>query len=409
MKKCVVKQKRSKSMKLKQQQKTVLGRLLGLFMLGLMFNGASTSFNVARAAVYQPKSDNEIVDTLPKGSLTFQQRAPMQANSKPLLSEITAKANALINQAYISGDPRNVGQAEALIAPYATNQNNELRLIRANIYQSTHRFSQARTELAKILSETPGQADSLFMLANINLVQGRFNAARSQCQQLQDVSLLVLKMVCVAQVDSMTGKLSASSQTISQLMQINAGLSNDQLRWMHLIAADIALRQNDAALATVVFNAMDGQSSPSLMARADWLLAHGKWALAKKLLINSTDNDSLLLRLIISEKQLKDPLANQHAKLLGQRIAIWQQRGETAHKREQAQFAYVMGDFDKALELARNNWQQQRETADVVIYANAALRTKSSSDIKIIQSWMTQTGFEYPLLTKALQAGAKAP
>ncbi len=391
-----------------KQQKIAFAHLSAWCMLLLLVSGVALINGSVYAAVYQPKNDSEIVDTLPKGSLTFQQRMPMQTSKKPSIGEITLKANALISQAYISGDPRSVGQAEALIAPYAAIQSPELGLIRANIYQSTHRFDQARSELEKILQQIPNQSDSLFMLANINLVQGRFDTAREQCEQLQDASLLVLKMICVAQVDSMTGKLSVSAQTISQLMQLNAGLTDEQQRWLHLIAADLALRLNDAALAKVVFNTMDGQSAPALTARTDWLLAHGQWASVKNMLSHSTDNDSLLLRLIISEKKQHDPLATQHGQLLAQRIAIWRQRGETAHQREQAQFAYVMGQYDSALQLARSNWQHQRETADVVIYTHAALRTRSYPDIKIINAWIAQTGFEYPLLTKKLKAGAQA-
>lgn len=358
----------------------------------------------AHAIPYRPASPAQIVDTLPVGSLTFQQRVPMQVGRKLSLDDIMVQANVLIARAYSAGDPRDLGQAEALLAPYAKVQTPELRLIRANIYQASHRFEQARQQLQQILKQLPNQPDSLFMLASINLVQGQFTAARRQCNQLQDVSLLVLKMICGAQVDSMTGSLRASAETIGQLMQVNSGLTVEQQRWLYLIAADIALRHDDAALATQVFRRMDTQSAPALTARADWLLAHQQWDKTRQLLSQSTDNDSLLLRLLISEQQLKDPKASAHAKLLAQRITIWQQRGEVAHQREQAQFAYVMGHFDQALKLARLNWQKQRETADVVIYAHAALRAHSQPDINAIQYWMAQTGFEYPQLAKALQA-----
>lgn len=351
------------------------------------------------AMPYRPSNPAQIVETLPAGSMSFQQRTPPQS-----MAEALSRANLLIAKAYSSGDPRAVGQAEALLAPYASVQTPEINLIRANIDQSTHRFDQARQALQQILKKMPNQPDSLFMLASINLVQGQFTAARRQCDQLQDASLLVLKMICVAQVDSMTGNLRGSADTINQLMQVNAGLTPEQQRWLDLIAADIALRRDDAAMATQVFRQMDQQSAPALTARADWLLAHQQWEKVRQMLSSHTDNDSLLLRLVISEQQLKDPKARAHGNMLAQRIAIWQQRGEVAHQREQAQFAYIMGDFKQALRLARLNWQRQRETADVVIYTHAALRTSSAPDIKTIKYWMSQTGFEYPLLAKALES-----
>lgn len=362
----------------------------------------------AQAIPYRPASPAQIVDTLPAGSLTYQQRTSAQAGRKLSLDESMAQANALIARAYRVGDPRDLGQAEALLAPYAKVQTLELRLIRASIYQATHRFELARQQLQQVLSQLPGQPDSLFMLASINLVQGQFTAARRQCEQLQDISLLVLKMICMAQLDSMTGSLRFSAKTIGQLMQLDAGLTPEQQRWLYLIAADIALRADDAVLASQVFRRMDKSTAPALTARADWLLAHQQWHKTRQLLGHSTDNDSLLLRLLISEQQLKDPNAITNARMLAQRVAIWQQRGEQTHQREQAQFAYVMGHFDHALKLARLNWQKQRETADVVIYSNAALRAASQPDIKAIQYWMAQTGFEYPALARALAAHTPA-
>lgn len=378
--------------------------MLNLLSMAAVMVAMMLGISSAYAAPYRPANPSVIVDTLPVGSLTYQQRNPAQAAPRQSLGESMARANALIAQAYSTGDPRDLGQAEALLAPYAKVQTPALRLIRANIYQASHRFEQARQQLQHVLKQVPNQPDSLFMLASINLVQGQFTAARHQCEQLQDMSLLVLKMICITQIDSMTGNLRASVQRIDQLMQVNAGLTPEQQRWLYLIAADIALRADDAALATRVFHQMDKQTAPALTARADWLLAHQQWDKTRQLLSQSTDNDSLLLRLMISEQQRKDPKAATHARLLRQRIAIWQQRGEVAHQREQAQFAYVMGQFNQALTLARLNWQKQRETADVVIYANAALRARSQPDIKAIQYWMAQTGFEYPLLAKALAA-----
>ena len=60
----------------------------------------------------------------------------------------------------------------------------------------------------------------------------------------------------------------------------------------------------------------------------------------------------------------------------------------------------------KALEVARDNWDQQRETADLLVYATAVLRTNSEQDLKTINQFIDQTGFEYPALTAQLKAGS---
>ncbi len=362
-----------------------------------------------RAAPFRPTQDHVVIDTLPVGSPTFQSRTRMMSTTKQPFSTVEPQIRALLRQSYTQGDPRALGQAESLLEPYRNDISPTVRILRANIFQASHRFDEARLELQAILKNIPNQPDALLMLSSIDLVQGHFDVARSSCDQLRDMGLLVLRLACYAQVDAMTGKLQYSRDTLLKLLQMNSGLTVEQQRWMNLILADIALRLDDAVLAKSVFEQLDIETAPSLMARADWLLAHHEWAKTQQLLANHTDNDSLLLRLVMSEVRLKDPLAISHFRLLGSRILVWKERGETAHQREEAMYALMLSPPEKSLTLARANWQKQRETADVAVYANAAIYAHSRSDLRVIQDWIKETGFEYPrlsqVITQSLQAG----
>ena len=170
--------------------------------------------------------------------------------------------------------------------------------------------------------------------------------------------------------------------------------------------SDAALRSQDTELAKQVFTVMDAQTVPALMARADWLLKHGEYARTIKLLKGRENQDALLLRLATAQLASCSPEAKTSLQLLGERIAVWEQRGENAHLREQATYELLRGQDAKALEVARENWGQQQETADVLVYATAALRTKSEQDLKTINQFINQTGFEYPALTAQLKAGS---
>ena len=68
---------------------------------------------------------------------------------------------------------------------------------------------------------------------------------------------------------------------------------------------------------------------------------------------------------------------------MGERVQIWNERGEVAHQREAAQYALLFKNPKPALKLAQLNWQRQRETADIVVYANAAINNQSTADIQI--------------------------
>jgi hypothetical protein len=284
----------------------------------------------------------------------------------------------------------------------------EVMMDRATILQANHHFDEAKAVLQSILKKIPNQPDSVLMLSSINLVQGRFDEARKECDGIRDMGLMVIRFACIGQVDAMTGKIYSTKDTLFQLSQINDGLDAGQLRWLDLMLADIALRLNDPVLAKAVFERLDMTTAPSLTARADWLLDHRYWAETKNLLESHKDNDALLVRLVMSEVQLKSSNAQADFKLLGERIKVWNERGETAHQREQAMYAMMLNPPEIALDLARSNWQKQRETADVTIYTNAAIRARSVSDMKIIQDWIKQTGFEYPRLTQVLAQSIKA-
>ena len=73
--------------------------------------------------------------------------------------------------------------------------------------------------------------------------------------------------------------------------------------------------------------------------------------------------------------------------------------------REQATYALLANQINPALQLARENWQQQRETADIVIYATAAIKAGSKKDIELLHQFMTETQFEYPALERDLRLG----
>ena len=87
-----------------------------------------------------------------------------------------------------------------------------------------------------------------------------------------------------------------------------------------------------------------------------------------------------------------------------ERIDVWQLRQEKAHLREQASYALLAKHTDVALELARENWQQQRETADITLYVTAAIAANSPQDIERLTQFIEDTHFEYPTLKRDLQS-----
>ncbi len=355
------------------------------------------------AAPFTPTSDQQILANLPTGSA-----APRYTDAQSFSTSMTPLSNTqteqLLERAYLQSDPRALGQAQAQLNQ-TTNQDTATLILKARALQSDHKFTEAKTALEQILAKEPNNPDALLTLSSLLVVEGQYKPAMAHCEKLTDSELRVYQLACMAQIQTMTGQLEQAKQTLSGLASIAPGLDPSTARWIYLIQADAALRSQDTELAKQVFTVMDNDTVPALMAQADWLLKTGQYQQARQLLQDHTDKDALLLRLIKAQLKLNDPKAQQSLALMKERMEALQIRQDNAHIREQATYALLTNQLDSALELARDNWQKQRETADIILYATAAIKTGSDKDIKIIQQFMTDNNYEYAALERDLRLG----
>lgn len=372
------------------------------FSIGLLLL-LPLSSQLLHAAPFTPKNDQQILATLPKNSPAprYLSAADFLTTTSTTTSEQTSQ---LLERAYLQGDPRALGQARAQL-DQSTDQSIDTLMLRARALQSDHKFDQAKALLTQILEQEATHPDALLTLSSLLVVQGQFKDAMSYCNKLDGPELRVYELACQAQIQSMTGQLEQAKQTLNGLAAIAPGLDASTARWIYLMQADAALRSQDTALAKQIFSVMDDQTVPALMARADWLLSIGEYEKVRDMLQAHTDKDALLLRLITAQMALKDPQAQKNLALMKERIEVWQIRKENAHMREQATYALLANKGDSALQLAQENWQQQRETADIVLYATAAIKAGSKKDIELLRQFIKDTGFEYPALERDLSSG----
>ena len=361
------------------------------------------SIPLIHAAPFIPTDDQQILAVLPEDSppARYLTSADFASDTSTNSLEQTSQ---LLERAYLQGDPRALGQARAQL-DQSTDQSTDTLMLQARALQSDHKFDQAKDLLKQILSRDATHPDALLTLSSLLVVQGQFTEAMSYCKRLNDPELRVYALACAAQIQSMTGQLDSVKQTLAGLAALAPGLDASTARWIYLIQADAALRSQDTALSNQVFDAMDDQTVPALMAQADWLLSIGEYQRVRTLLQTHTDKDALLLRLISAQIKLKDNDAQKNLALMKERIDVWRIRQENAHMREQATYALLANDTESALKLAIDNWKNQRETADIVLYATAAIKADSQKDIQLLRQFMTDTQFEYPALERALRLG----
>lgn len=386
---------------------------------------------LAHAAPRTPTADQEVIERLPARLPGAASR--VRTAARPPTADLALallQAREAIGQARRTGDPRDWGRAQALLAPWWAQPEPPaaVRLLRATIRQAQHDFTGALTDLGTLLdprrpaATLPLQAQAELTRAALHQVQGRYAQARQGCERLAGPAYAALgdsvaqpAQACLAELDHLQGRRSAR-QADAQLARL--GPADDA--WLALLRAELAQRAGDsAARAEALYRTATAGRAPSLYAlaaHADWLLEQGRRADVTTLLAGYEEADALLLRLAIARHgparhgpaRLAAPARGDDITALQARFDAALARGDRGHAREQARFALdLLGDARQALALAEANWAWQREPADALLLLRAASAAGQPQAAEPVRQWAREQGFADARWSRINQATAR--
>lgn len=353
------------------------GRLARLALLLMLLPAA-------QAAPTVPARDDEIVERLPSRPDAAQRarRAALARDPRQLPLALAAAQQAILRARH-DGDPRELGSAQAALAPWWRDPSPPapVRLLRAIILQSRHAFDAALADLDGLAAEpaTPAalRAQALLTRASLQQLRGRFDAARADCEALRQPGYAALgdslqrtAQACLIELQSLTADPHRAQRALDELAR---GAGADP--WLALLRAELAERLGDDRAAQRHYQvAGAGGEVYALAAWADWCLDRGRAREALAVLDRGpAQADALLLRRAIAWRQLGDAQADAAAASLRERFAAIRQRGDSPHLREEARLALdIDHDAPRALALARQQWALQKEPADAVLLWRAA-------------------------------------
>ena len=140
---------------------------------------------------------------------------------------------------------------------------------------------------------------------------------------------------------------------------------------------------------------LDGEDNYLLGAYTDFLLDHNRSREVVALLLDKTRADPLLLRYALALQAQNSKELAARVEQLDERFAASRLRGDRVHLREEARFAlHLLNAPDAALKLAQENWQVQKEPADVRILLEAALAVHDAAVVDAVRAWLSNTGLE---------------
>ncbi|WP_394826538.1 hypothetical protein [Pendulispora albinea] len=366
----------------------------------------------APAQAYVPRDDAEVLAPSPAwGPREARAQLARDPTNVALATELAKRD---IEEARVTSDPRYLGHAQAALAPWWNDvaPPPEVLLLRATIRQSQHAFDEALLDLNELLRRTPGDAQAWLTRSVVLSVRGEYAASRASCAPLRALAGDLVSAQCLAAVDSLSGRAREAYAYLGSALRAaeeRATLAKTPLRpaeraWILATLGEIAVRAGDDAAAEAHHRAAldaDPSDAYTRAAYADLLLDQDRPAEVLSWLHGPgrENDDNLLLRLAIAEAASNHPAAESHRELLRARYLASQERGDVVHRREQARFHLVLlHDPSTALELAKANWQVQREPADARVFLESALAARSPAEAMPVLTFLEANRAEEPRL-----------
>ena len=371
------------------------------------------------AAPHRPSDDAEVLEVLPT------------APGDPATRELAALARRLAERpgdaalavtvawryyelAAAAGDPRYVGYAQAALAPWwaLPEPPAAVRVLRAVLLQYGHAFEPAAADLEAVLRQTPDDVQAWAWLAAIRMVQARFREARTACERAAPLTTPLNAVACGAAVDAVTGRGSAAAAALDAALAADPGASAAERLWALTRLAETRERLGHFDAAEAAYRAALALQIDDVYleaAYADFLLDRGRAAEVVRRLVDRRRADVLLLRLAIAGQATNDPRAADWRLQLGARFDAARLRGDALHRKEEARYALqLQGDARRALALARENFELQREPADARVLLEAAVAAHDAQAAAPALAWRRDSGIESVVLDRLAAALAPA-
>lgn len=347
---------------------------------------------------FRPTSDDQVLEEVPASSGESQSRVAalraMAERNPDQLGPAVTLAREYLKQYRKQGDARYLGYAEAAIDDWLSDEPlpDDILLIRAHLSQSRHDFESALDDLAQLLERDSRQPQALLMQASIATVRADYPLARESCENLARMTRQLVVTTCLSAVTSITEGPDVAYQALQPALDAHSRHSAATRAWALTLAGEIAARQGRIDTAEAHFEEALTLTSPNiyrLNAYADLLLHQDRPEAALRLLEGRPAADGILLRQALAAAKLGRDDARELEARLDRRFEAARARGDNVHRREATRFLLELRDApNEALEIARANWDVQREPTDARLLMRAALTAGQPEAARPALDWM---------------------
>ncbi len=365
------------------------------------------------AAPFVPASDSVVLERLAvRRDDPFSREAVglrEQLRQEPRNAAVAVRLAGLhVERARADGDPRHWGRAQAVLSPWWKEKDPPpaVLLARAQIRQSQHEFPAAIEDLGTLLRHEPANAQAWLTLATVQLVTGDAAASGASCERLAPLTLPLVASACRASVAGARGDAAGGQRQLATALAASRPVPAGIQAWALGLAAELAERAGDASGAEAAYRralSLDPGDAYNMAAFADFLIDAGRPREALAIITGDRLSEGLQLRRVIALRATGAPAAQDETRRLRERFAAARARGDRVHLREEARFVLeVERDAPRALALALENWQVQKEPADARVALEAAAAAGERNGAAEVARWARQSRLEGRAVRDAL-------
>jgi hypothetical protein len=317
-------------------------------------------------------------------------------------------ARAAFVQGLNEGDLRWYGAAKAALLPWWDTPRLSAagHFMRGLVKQGFHDFAGGLADLNAAIALEPDRAEAWSWRFSLHLLQADMAAARRDCAAMAQRFGADEGQACEATLLYRSGRAAEALPLFARLVALPGYQGEGAQAWLRFHQGHALWVAGQTALATAVWRThLDTapRSHAIRLALVELLNADGQHAQALRWADVPNPTDALLVQRWLAHRALNNPEAAPLAANLAQRLAAQEARGEGLIERPQMVF-FIRGGHDlaKGLGLAQSNWAEQREPADGVLLAEAALALNQPQAAQAVLDWATSTGYTDPQLQPLL-------
>ncbi len=375
---------------------TLVGSLLTASLFAATDAWAQTRFTPQESAILLKLDTSSAENARLRDALARWKQDPQN------IGTATESARTAILAAIRQGDLRWLGNAKAMLEPWWDSQGvpSETLFTRALVRQGVHDFEGALADLNAAIAKDPHQPEFWAWRFAIYMVRAEIPKARGECAAIGSRFGAPEQESCNAVLLYRTGNPQQAIPVLDRLARHPDYQGPNAQEWLAFHRGEARRVAGDRAGAKKVWETyLKGVSGGHgiRVALIDLLNRDGQYFDAWKLNDKSPRSDALLVAAIQTAQALKNDQAAALLAELTQRLTQQASRGDAVNERPIVKYQLMIRkDAKQALTMAQISWKTEREPADAILYAQAAIDSGLPEQATPILQWQQDTGYREP-------------